>query len=224
MKDERIMKESNKLSAKMFYVMTVATIVLLAVKIGCGVHWPVYLVELIALAASLLYVLGSELQKGILFVRKKDEELQSIHEAVLANGMMTSFWVVIIGEFIYMFLAEEYFLWTLSYLAIWFVPALVITIASVKNGWMIWGSKKRETEGKQNLKIRVAIGALVYGIIVGGSFVYKDGVFHPEGILWVLGLAAFWGIFFYGGMTLFMKASENKADKKLEEKENEIEE
>lgn len=224
LKDERITKESNKLSAKMFYVITVATVVLLGIKIACKLPVYVYLVEIIALVASLLYVLVGELKKGILFVRGKDEELQSIHEEVLTNGMMTSFWIVIVGEFLFMFLAEEYFLWTLSYLAIWLIPALIITIASVKNGWIIWGSKKRETEGKQNLKIRVAIGSLVYGIIVGGSFVYKDGVFHPEGILWVLGLAAFWGILFYGGMSLVMKASENKADKKLEEKEKEIEE
>lgn len=223
-KDERIAKESNKLSAKMFYVITVATVALLIIKLACKLPVYVYLVEIIALVASILYVLVGELKKGILFVREKDEELQSIHEAVLTNGMMTSFWIVIVGEFLFMFLAKEYLWWTLSYLAIWFVPALVITIASIKNGWIIWGSKKRETEGKQNLKIRVAIGALVYGVIVGGSFVYEDGVFHPEGILWVLGLAAFWGIFFYGGMSLVMKVSENKADKKLEEKEKEIEE
>ena len=224
MKDERIAKESNKLSAKMFYVMTVATVILMVVKIACKVPVYVYLVEIIALAASLLYALAAELKKGILFVKNKDEELQSIHEAVLANGMMVNFWIIIIGEFLFMFLAGEYFFWTLSYFAIWLIPALIITIASIKNGWIIWGGKKRETEGKKNLKVRVAIGSLVYGIIVGGSFVYKDGVFHPEGILWVLGLAAFWGILFYGGMSLVMKASENKADKKLEEKEKEIEE
>lgn len=223
-KDERIVKESNKLSAKMFYVITVATVVMLVIKLVCKLPVYVYAVEIVALAASLLYVLAAELQKGILFVKNKDEELKSIHEAVLTNGMMTSFWIVILGEFLFMFFAGDYFFWTLSYLAIWFIPALVITIAAVKNGWMIWGSKKRETEGKKNFKVRVAIGSLVYGIIVGGSFVYKDGVFHPEGILWVLGLAAFWGILFYGGMSLFMKASEDKADKKLKEKENEIEE
>jgi len=223
-KDERIVKESNKLSAKMFYVITVATILLLVVKIACKLPAYVYLVEMFALAASLLYVLAAELKKGILFVKNKDEELQSIHEAVLTTGMMTSFWIVIIGEFLFLFFAGEYFLWTLSYFAIWLIPALIITIASIKNGWIIWGGKKRETEGKKNLKVRVAIGSLVYGIIVGGSFVYKDGEFHPEGILWVLGLAAFWGILFYGGMSLIMKASENKADKKLEEKEKEDEE
>ena len=142
LKDERITKESNKLSAKMFYVITVATLISLVIKITCGLPIEVYALELIALVASVLFVVVSEAVKGILLVREKDEAIRTMHEAVLSKAMMVSFWIIIVGEFLYLFLVKEYFFWVLSYFAIWFVPALVITIASVKNGWFVWGSKK----------------------------------------------------------------------------------
>lgn len=224
LKDERITKESNRLSAKMFYVITIATIISLAVKIACGLPIYVYGLEMLALGASLLYFLVSELQKGIFLMKGRDEELQTVHEAVLSKAMMISFYIIIFGEVLFLFAAKQYTLWVFSYFAIWLLPALIITIASIKNGWIIWGSKKRETEGKQALKKRVAIGALAYGVIVGSPFLYKDGVFHAEGILWILGLGAFWGILFYAAFAFMMKAAEKKADKNLKEKECQIEE
>lgn len=223
LKDERIMKESNKLSAKMYYVIVITTIISLVIKIACKLPFYVYILEVIALMASLIYVLAGEMKKGILFIREKDEDLQAIHEEVLAKAMMIAFDIIIFGDLIFIFFAKQYFFWSLSYIAIWFIPALIITIASIKNGWIIWGGKKRETEGKQNLKKRVAIGALGYGVIVGIPFLYKDGAFHPEGILWMLVLAAAWGILFYVAFAFIMKVSEKKADKILKEKENQSE-
>lgn len=224
LQDERITKESNKLSAKMYYVIIIATVIFLAVKVAYKLPFYVYVIEIIALVASGLYVLVSEMKNGILFIKEKDEVLQTIHEAVLSKALMIVFGIVIFGELIYIFLVKEYFFWVLSYLGIWVIPALIITIASVKNGWIIWGSKKRETEGKKNLKKRVVIGALFYGVIVGGPFLYQDGSFHAEGILWILGMAALWGLPFYFAFAYIMKIAEKKADKNLEEKENQIEE
>ena len=53
---------------------------------------------------------------------------------------------------------------------------------------------------------------------------FQDGAFHPEGLLWVLGMAAGWGIPFYLIMMGFMKISEKMADKKAMKKEMENEE
>lgn len=52
---------------------------------------------------------------------------------------------------------------------------------------------------------------------------FKGGVFHPEGILWILGLAVMWGVPFYLIFAGFMKVAEKRADKILEEQENIIE-
>jgi len=222
--DERIMKESNHLSAKMYYVVTVLTVISLIVKLVCRLPFYVYMLEILALLASVGYVLISEARKGILFVREKDEALKTMQEEVLAKGMNVSFWILILGELAYICLVRKYFFWVLSYLAIWFVPALIITIASIKNGWLIWGTKKREVEGKKSFKKRVAIGSLAYGAIVGFPFLFKNGTFHPEGILWILGLAAAWGILFYLIFMAFMKVAEKKADNNLKEQENAVEE
>lgn len=222
--DERILKESNALSAKMFYVITLLTVISLVVKLVCRLPLYVFGLEIIALVASLVYVAVSEGSKGILFLKEKDAELQTIHEGILAKAMMINFFTIIVGELLYLFMAEEYVVWGLSYFAIWLVPALIITVASVKNGWLIWGGKKRETEGKKNFKLRVVLGALVYGLIMGFPQLYHDGAFHAEGILWILGMAALWGIPFYLIFVGIMKVSENKADKNLKEKELQSEE
>ncbi len=38
--------------------------------------------------------------------------------------------------------------------------------------------------------------------------VWKDGIFNPKGILYILGMAAFWGIPFYFIMKLLISNSE----------------
>ena len=54
--------------------------------------------------------------------------------------------------------------------------------------------------------------------------VYHDGVFHAEGILWILGLGIMWGVSFYLVFTGFMKVAEKRADQNLKEKEQQNEE
>lgn len=218
--DERLEMESNRLAAKMFYVMALLAIISLVVKIICKLPIKVYALEILALAAGSIFALVCELKKGILFI-KKDEVLQTIHEAVLAKAMMVMFWIFLFGDVVFLFVSGEYYFWVLANFAVVMIPALVITIASVKNGWLIWGSKKREVEGKKNFKWRVAIGALFYGVFMSFPKLYHDGAFHAEGILWVLGMAAGWGILFYVLFMAAMKIAEKKADKKLKEKEDE---
>lgn len=218
MVDERILKESNVLSAKMYYVLALFTVISLIVKIVCKLPLFVFGLELISLVASVAYALICEGSKGILFV-KKDEVLKTVHEEILAKAMMIHFEIIIVGELVFFFLAKEYMIWILSYFAIWVVPALIITIASIKNGWLIWGGKKRETEGKKDFIFRVVLGSLFFGLVMGIDKLYYDGSFHAEGILWILGMGASWGILFYLMFTLVLKVAEKKADENVKEKE-----
>lgn len=222
--DERIEKESNRLAAKMYYLMTVLTIALLILKLWYKVPVYVYALELISLVASGIYCIVSELKYGILFLKDKDEDLLSIHHKVLTKAMMISFLIITIGELLFIFVAYEYLEWVELYFVVWGIPALISSFFAIKNGWLIWGTKKKEQDGKKELKKRTAIGALFFGIIMGFPMLFQEGAFHPEGLLWILGMAAGWGIPFYLIFAGIMKVSEKMADKKAVKKEIEDEE
>ena len=222
--DERIEKESNKFAAKMYYLITALTVISLIVKLACQLPLYVYGLEIIALVASLIYFLVSEARNGILFEKNKDEELLNIHYGILAKAEMVIFCIIVTGELFYLFLAKEYFFWILSYFVIWMIPGLLQTIITIKNGWLIWGSKQKEVSGKKDFKKRVVYGSLAFGIFMGFPFLFRDGVIHPEGILIILLYAVGWGIPFYFLFMLMIKISEKKADKKLEEQVEDIEE
>lgn len=221
--DERIEKESNYMMAKMYYLMSVLTIVSLVVKLCYKVPVYVYGLELISLAANWIFCVVSELKYGILFLKNKDEELLSIHHKILSKAMMISFWIIIIGEFLFVFIGNEFIKWVLLYFVIWGIPALIILFFAIKNGWLIWGTKNKEKNGKKELKKRTAIGAILFGVVMGFPMLFQDGVFHPEGLLWVFGLAAGWGIPFYLMFAGIMKLAEKKADKNVDMKEIEDE-
>ena len=184
----------------------------------------VFAIELISITASVIFCVVSELKYGILFLKNKDEELLSIHYKILSKGMMINFWIIIIGEFLFLFIARKYMKWLGLYFIIWGIPAMIILFFSIKKGWLIWGTKKKEKDGIKELRKRTAIGALFFGVIMGFPMLYKDGGFHLEGLWWILGMAAGWGIPFYIIFAGIMKLSEKSADKNVDEKVIENEE
>lgn len=229
--DERIEKETNGTAGKLFYVMSVLLIVSLIVKLCYQLPVYVYALEIVGLVAGVLFFLIREMQYGILFVKEKDEALKEIHNATLTKSMMVQFWILIVGECIPLMLCayvealQSYFWWFTSYILVLLPVCLVILVSSLKKGWMTWGSKKQEQTGKKNFAGRVVIGALVYGVLMeafsGFEHLYHDGLFHMEGILWIVGLGAFWGILFYFAMLALIKISEKQANKRLQDAEGE---
>ncbi|MBE5930961.1 MAG: hypothetical protein E7268_07935 [Lachnospiraceae bacterium] len=211
--DERIEKESNGFYGKMYYVISLLMILSVIVKVVCKVPWFVYGLELLALAVSGVFLLVQELRKGILFVRKKDEVLSEIHSKNLRDAFMVDFWILIFGDLLFLNI-DEYFFWLYSYLIIVMIPALIITVATLKNGWMVWGGKKREQMGKKRLAFATTLGAAFFGITTGGEYLYYDGAFHASGILWILGMGVGFGLLFYFLMSGFIKISEEQADYK----------
>lgn len=222
--DERIEKESNMLTAKMFWVITPLLVISLIVKLVCALPWYLYALEILLLAVGGVYVLVQELRNGILFAGRRDAALAEIHNRILTTGFLIDFYGMVVGEFILMavlvFVVKSYFWWSLSYLLIWFVPAAVIAVSSVKKGWMVWGSQKNEQVGKKKLAGGTVIGALFYGIVMEAfnrfQHIYHDGAFHWAGLLWILIPGAVFGIFMYLYLTWMMKRAEKKADAILE--------
>ena len=235
-KDERIEKESNKLTTPMFYLLSVELLACLIVKLVLGEPWYNFVLELTCLVPAWGYVLVKRAQNGILVIKEKDEALLTIRNAILSKAFMISFCVILVGELFYMFAVTDFLnldrivhsdaealiretIWLFVYLIVWFIPAIVITVFTLKKGWMIWGSKKREVTGKKEFGKRVVIGSLFFGLIMGLPQLIANGIFYVKGWLMILGMAAMWGIMFYFAMLGMIKFSEKNADKAVEEQE-----
>ncbi len=223
--DERIEKETNRYAGKLFYPMCMLLVISLVVKCWFDLPHYVYALEIISLTAGVVCFLFQELRNGILFVKKKDDALEELHNQALTKAMMVQFWIMTIGECIPMYLMtyiepmQQYFWWYCSYMLVLFPLSLIITVLSLKKGWLVWGSKKQEKTGKKYFAITTVFAALSYGVLMeafdGFKHVYHDGAFHAEGVGRIFGMAAFWGVLFYFAMLGLIKISEKQADKRL---------
>lgn len=240
-KDERIEKETNKLMTPMFYLVSAGLLACLVLKLVLQEPWYNFLLEILCLVPAWGYALVKRAQSGILVIKEKDDALLSIRDAIHSKAFMISFWVIITGELFYMFAVTDFFnldgiahpdaevltrenIWLLVYLVVWFVPALIVTVFTLKKGWLIWGSKKREVTGKKEFGKRVVIGSLFFGLIMGLPELIAHGIFYAKGWLMILGMAAMWGILFYFAMLGMIKLSEKNADKAVKEQEEQGEE
>ena len=229
-RDERIEKEGNKLMAPMFYLFSFGLLACLVLKLVLGEPWYNYILEILCLVPSWSYLLIAGISKGVLFVREKDEVLASIRNEIMSKAYMISFWIIIFGELIYAFFVmrnmmldhlfrEMDIIWIGIYMAAWLISAVIISVFTVRKGWLIWGSRKREATGKKELAKRTAIGALFFGLIMGAPKLVENGAFQPKGLLDIVVIGALWGIMFYFMMIWLMKISEKNADKAVKEQE-----
>lgn len=226
--DERIEKESNQLFAKLYYLVLVSAIACLIGKIAYGLPFYLYALEIIVLLAMIIYVVVKEAGSGVLFMKNRDDATQVFHEGVLAKAFNLAFNIVVDGECLLIFglliWAREYFFSGLSYLVIWFPAALIHTVVAIKRGWFVWGTKKKEQEGKQNFGKRVIVGSLFFGCFMGLFFMIIHGEFAVRYLVMMPILAAMWGIPFYLVMLFMMKKAEKQADKIVKEVEDGSEE
>lgn len=122
-----------------------------------------------------------------------------------------------------MFTYSEYILIYALYIPVWFIPALIMSICSIKSGLLLWGGNRRKQTGKKSLAKNTAIGALFFGVIMGFPEMFHDGQFHPAGLLWVFGMALSWGLLFYFSFCFLISQGEKKADKQAKEERTEEE-
>lgn len=216
--DERIEKGSNALAAKLLWLMIALQAVVLIVKVclGGGAYC---LLDVLALVAGLSTAAVLLTAKGVW--RAGDEILREIRNACLSRAFMAMLMVLVIGEFLLIQIdPANAKLYAMS-LLVWSVPALVYTVLAVKNGLFQWGGKKAESAGKAKLARSTALGALFFGVVMGAPACVKDGAFDPMGIVKIIGMGAMWGILFYLAFTALLKLGEKRADKAVQEAENE---
>ena len=216
--DERIEKSSNALAAKLLLVMTALQVIVLIVKLSLG-GAAYCLLDVLALLA------GPGTAAVLLTIRgvwhAGDEILREIRTTCLSKAFMSMLMTLVTGEFMLIMLDPEHSAWYAASLIVWSIPALIYTVAAVKNGLFQWGGKKAETTGKAKLARSTALGALFFGIVMGGPECITNGAFNPMGLVKVIGMGATWGILFYLMFSGLLKVGEKQADKAAAEAENE---
>lgn len=209
--DERIARGQARFAAHGFWILLALQAVVLAAKAALGAP----LIACVPDAAVLLIGIG-----GMVLLRslkglwsRGDEVLRQMDEELLSKLFMVLFWLVVMGEFVLFFADGANWRWYVPYLAVWGIPALYVVVRSLRSGLVVWGSKKAERNGKLQLMKRTAIGALFFGLVMGGPDCFREGAFQLSGLWKVLGMAACWGVVFYLGMVLFLKVGEKSADR-----------
>lgn len=208
--DERITRESNALISVAFWMMLFLQAGVLAAKLAMGAAVRVCILDIAVLATGFIGLIVLRTVKGLWGA--KDDALREIEQAGLSKIFGTMLWMMLLGELLLVFLDGENLRWYVPFFLVWCVPALYVTIQSIRKGLMLWGSKKAESTGKSRLAKSTALGALFFGIVMGGPDCFVDGAFQVSGLWKVLGMGAMWGILFYLMMLGMLKLGERKAD------------
>jgi|BioPla2DNA2_1021312.scaffolds.fasta_scaffold30799_2 hypothetical protein len=214
--DERINKELEKLNASLYFLIILLSVLLMLIKyffITKNIYF--FLLEIISIVASLGYIIVRSIIGSIPLFKSDDNVIKELQRRFRAHGMAISFFTYIIGEFLLMAFFPEYTSITVLYFPVWMIPAIIITIYTVKKGLLILGSKKREKMALSKLRKNTFLGSLFFGIFCGWDYLWENGSFQAVGILWCLGLAIGWGIPFYFIMKYLLIKSEKNADKIL---------
>lgn len=225
-KDERVIQESNQLTAKMFYLFAGLLIMLLGVKLAAGLPLYMWIIEVAALLANIIYVVVNRALKGILYVKEKDSAIKAVNNAILSKAFTIDMYIVLLGELIVLFIAvkdnKDYILWLALYIAAWIIPALIITIVSLKKGWILWGGKNRRKSLKKSFTLRVIAGAVLYGVLMGSFSIFEKGSFEISDIYYIIGMTVFWGVGFYILMTVMVNIGEKRSEKLADEADSAI--
>lgn len=208
--DERLARQQNALGAVGYWMVMALQAVALAVKLLLGAGLRVCVLDLAVVAVGIAGMVLVRTRNGLW--GQKDEALREIDQAGLAKVFMVQFFLILIGEFLLFFLDEANLIWYLPYLPVWIIPALYVMIRGYRSGLYTYGTKKAETHSKRQLLWRTALGALFFGIVMGGPDCFRDGAFQLTGLWKVLGMGLCWGVLFYGMMLLFLKLGDKKAD------------
>mgnify|MGYP000679565555 CR=1 FL=1 len=217
--DERLARQQNALAAVGYWMVMALQALMLVIKLLLGASLRFCILDHAVLAVGAVGMVLVRTRNGLW--GQKDEALREMEQAGLAKVFLVQFFLILIGEFLLFFLDEANLIWYLPYLPVWIIPALYVMIRGYRSGLYTYGTRKAEVHSKRQLLWRTAVGALFFGIVMGGPECIKDGAFNPAGLWQVIGMAATWGILFYLMFTALLKVGEKRADKAVQEAEHE---
>ncbi|MBU5483908.1 hypothetical protein KQI86_06170 [Clostridium sp. MSJ-11] len=218
LKDERIIKETNKISSPLYLLILILTVTVAVTKyIFFTQELSNYILEIAAITVSMGYLISNSLINGIPIFSSDDECINELQNKYRARSFEICFYTYVFGEFIALLVPGQALGITALYILIWIVPSAIFTVKAVKRGLLIWGGENRKKKTIVDFKKRVILGSLFYGTFMRWEYLWEQGKFQPMEILKILGAAAMWGIPFYFTMKLIISNGEKKSNKELEE-------
>lgn len=214
--DERITKETNALVARLLPVMLVLSAIALITKMLLGGGTTCLLDgAALAVGGGLAVILLTA--KGVW--RAEDEALREIRDTCLSQAFGAMFAVLIVGEFVAAMADASRAIWYIPTVVAWLIPALILTVKTIRRGLFQWGGKKAAANGQKRLAVTTAISALFFGAVMGIDKCFVDGAFEPGGLLTVAGMAVSWGVMYYLLMSLMLHIGGKRADKVMQDAE-----
>ncbi|APC40865.1 DUF6773 family protein [Clostridium estertheticum] len=221
LKDERIVKQSNEICARLYPLIIILTIIQVIFKYFLLTqNITDYILEINAILGSSGYLFIRTYVTGIPLFKHSDKCIHEIQNRYIMHSFYICFIIYVFGEFILMFAFDKLIL-SSTYVLVWIIPACIYTFKIVKNGLFVWGSKKAEVAGVKSFKVRVAIGSIFYGVVMEWKVLFKNNSFHPIGLVLVIIMAIVWGILFYFIMKSIRNKSERHSNNELMEMEQE---
>lgn len=192
LKDERIVKETNKISAPMYMLILALTCIVAIIKyIFFTQEISNYILELVAIIGSIGYLIFISIVNHIPVFSSKDQCIKELQNKYRTYSFNICFCIYVVDEVILLVIeGEEFYKMVAFYPFIWLIPGITITRKSIKKGLLIWVSKKRKKNGIKKFRIGCIFCSLFYGVFMKWSSLWKNGSFNPMGIVWILEMAA----------------------------------
>ncbi len=222
MVDERIHKETNRFFAKLFYLQTLLAIGGMVIQIVNKVPLRVVCLQIVCLVVGMGFALIQLITKGVFGLKAKDEALTSIREGILALAYSLEFFILMLGDCVFIFFEKEYSSWNVLYCFEWMIPAWIYVVIGIKRSWIQWGGKNRQVNGKKLMKklwIPTIVGAVLVIFLIELPEWLADGVFSGNEIFAVLVTVIGIPMGSYFLMNKIVDTGEKRADKMLEELE-----
>lgn len=221
-KDERIEKKANEIYAKLYILILALTVV------GAIFKWFFltqniidYMLEIIALVGSIGYLLIKTSIAKIPLFESPDDCIKEIQNSYRKTCFTICFQTYILGELIIIFILNKSTI-ACVYIIYWSIPSLIYTFVAIRQGLVVWGSRKLKVKRIKSFKIHTVIGSFMFGIVTEWKSLFYNNQFNPKGMLFVFIAATAWGIPFYFIMKYIVNKSEKIADKQLIGDENEL--
>lgn len=219
--DERILKATNQIASRLYLVILALTLFVVLLKyVFFTQDIMAYVLEGVAVLASLGYLGIRTLYAKVPLLKRSDDAIVEIQNSYRAHSFNICTFTYIVGATVLTFGLNQDYIAVSLYMPIVLIPSSIYTFQVIRKGLFVWGSKKAKRVGLKNFKMRVALGSVFFGVLTQWSEMFKEGVFHPTGLIWVAGMGAFWGLGMYFFIKFLFEKSERYAEKELLNNEN----
>ncbi|MGL4991480.1 MAG: hypothetical protein ACRC57_10040 [Sarcina sp.] len=232
--DERIEKQTNELYFKAYFITQIIAIISLGQFASPLNKWWYFNIQFLVLVIFNIYTAiklkANNLEFKSIFT-PQDECILEIRNKIFKKSYLFMFKIILLIEFIIVvfvlnpyiniFISKEtptqiglnIISFALGSVAIWFIPALYVTLSSIKRGLFVKqvtsDNKNKKNFNKKKFRLRCFYMGIFFSMF---QFITKP-IFTLPSILGALFAGIFFGVFFYFAMIAMMKLGEHMANK-----------